>query len=513
MTRFPGAALVAGVKSGVGIARGALSAFLLLAVSAAGADPRPWVEARSANFVVVSDAGAREARRIAARFEQIRDVFHRLWPKARLGTGEPTLILAAKDEASLRDLLPEFFDKKGATRVSGVFFRTPELQYVALRADVGDELSGMNPYHVLYHEYVHAIVDLNFESMPLWLGEGLADYWGNTIVRDHAISQGRAIPYYVQLLRERGPMPLRALLKVDHQSPEYNENTRASVFYAQSWALVHFLMTDEQGTGRAQIDAFLTLLGKGVPEEDALVRAFGDLSRLEKGLNEYIRQYAFRYAVRKGDFAPKVDAISVRNLPPAESFAVRGGFMAQHGRTQEAAALLGEALRLDPGLAVVHEARGLLAWREERRDEARVCFGRAAELQSKSAITYFLHGKLILEGSDPQRLEAAAAAFQRAVDLNHDSAPAYAMLAQTLAQTGAPPERTLPLARRAVGLEPSVAEHHFVVARILMDAGRMDEAASEIGRALGVSRDDSPRGFARKLLEFASGAARRPASS
>jgi hypothetical protein len=210
--------------------RGAAAVLLFLGTTSVGAGTRPWVEARSLNFTVVSDAGAREARRIAARFEQIRDVFHGLWPKARLGTGEPTLILAAKDEASLKELLPEFFEKKGATRVSGVFFRTQELQYVALRADVGDEQQGMNPYHVLYHEYVHAIVDLNFESMPLWLGEGLADYWGNTIVRDDAVSQGRAIPYYVQLLRERGPMPLRALLKVDHDSPEYNENTRASVF-------------------------------------------------------------------------------------------------------------------------------------------------------------------------------------------------------------------------------------------------------------------------------------------
>jgi TPR repeat protein len=481
-------------------------AFLWLATPALAAESRPWVEARSANFTVVSDAGTREARRIASRFEQIRDVFHGLWPKARLGTGEPTLILAAKDEASLKELLPEFFEKKGATRVSGVFFRTAELQYVALRADVGDELQGMNPYHVLYHEYVHAIVDLNFESMPLWLGEGLADYWGNTIVRDDAIHQGRAIAYYVQLLRERGPMPLRALLKVDHKSPEYNENERASVFYAQSWALVHFLLTDTQGTGPAQINNFLGLLGKGMSEDDALVRAFGDLSRLEKDLNDYIKQYAFRYAVKKGDYAPKADAISVRELPPAESLAVRGGFMAQHGRTREAAALLDEALSLDPSLPVVHEGRGLLAWREEKREDARACFAKAAELHSASAITYFLHGTLLLDGSDPKRLEAAAAAFQRAVDLNHDSAPAYAMLAQTLAQTGAPPERTLPLARRAVGLEPTVAQHHFVVARILLEAGRMDEAANEIGRALGVARDDRERDYARKLLEFATNA-------
>jgi TPR repeat protein len=179
--------------------------------------------------------------------------------------------------------------------------------------------------------------------------------------------------------------------------------------------------------------------------------------------------------------------------------------MAERGRIREAAPLIDQAARLDPGLAVVHEGRGLLAWRQDKRDEARAAFARAAELQSTSAVTHYLHGTLLLEGpEDPKGLEAAAAAFQRAVELNHDSAPAYAMLAQTLARTGAPPEQTLPLARRAVGLEPTVASHHFVVARILLDAGRIDEAEKEIGRALGVARDDGERDYGRRLLDFAS---------
>src|SRR5215831_14319025 len=103
-------------------APGAVAVLLLAACPPGSAAAHSWVEARSANFTVVSDAGAREAVRVATRFEQIRDVFHGLWPRARLGTGEPTLILAARDEASLRELLPEFFARKGGTRVSGVFF-------------------------------------------------------------------------------------------------------------------------------------------------------------------------------------------------------------------------------------------------------------------------------------------------------------------------------------------------------------------------------------------------------
>jgi tetratricopeptide (TPR) repeat protein len=370
---------------------------MLWAPFSAQAEARPWVEAKSPNFTVVSDAGIKEARRIAARFEQVREVFHRLWPKARLGTGEPIVILAARDEGSLKELLPEFYEKKGAKRVSGVFFRSPERQYVALRADVGDEQQGMNPYHVLYHEYVHALLDLNFDRMPVWLGEGLADFFGNTIVRDDAITQGRPIARYVQLLRQRGTLPLPVLLKVDHESPEYNEDTRASVLYAQSWALVHFLLTDETGNGPRQINTFLALLGQGVRDEDAIVRAFGDLKRLEKDLDDYIRQYTFRYGVRKGDFAPRSEAIAARELAPAESLAERGGFMGLHGPTQQAAALLDEALRLDPGLAAVHEGRGLLAWREGKRDEARAAFEKALAMNPTHVSTLYGFGRFLLQ--------------------------------------------------------------------------------------------------------------------
>jgi len=482
-----------------------IAVFVLAAAGgAASADTRPWVEARSANFVVVSDAGAKEARRIAARFEQIRGVFHSVWPTARLGTGEPIVILGAKNEGSLKELLPEYWEKKGAKRIAGVFFRSPERQYVALRTDLGDEVQGMNPYLLLYRAYVHALLDLNFESMPVWLGEGLADFWGNTIVRDDAISQGKPFAHHVQVLRERGIMPLRVLLKVDHQSPEYNEETRASVFYAQSWALVHLLLTDGTSAGAKQLNAFLALRGQGVPEDDALVRAFGDLTRLEKELDRYIRQYAFRYSVRKGDFAAKDEAIAVRSLSPAESLAVRGAFMAQRDRKQEARALLDDALSLDPSLAVAHEGRGFLAWREGRNDDARAAFAQAAALDSKSALTHFLYGTLLLEGPDDAKsLEAAAAAFQRSVDLNHDSAPAYAMLAQTLARTGTPPELALPLARRAVSLEPATASHRLTVARLLIEAGKAEDARKEIARALALAKSYAERAYAGRLLDWA----------
>ena len=52
---------------------------------------------------------------------------------------------------------------------------------------------------------------------------------------------GRVKEEHVYDLRERF-IPLAELLAVDHKSPLYNEGDRRGVFYAESWALVHYLL-------------------------------------------------------------------------------------------------------------------------------------------------------------------------------------------------------------------------------------------------------------------------------
>src|SRR5271157_5978292 len=46
-----------------------------------------WLEVRSPNFTVVSNAGEREARRTAAQFEEFREVFHAAFPRLSTDLG------------------------------------------------------------------------------------------------------------------------------------------------------------------------------------------------------------------------------------------------------------------------------------------------------------------------------------------------------------------------------------------------------------------------------------------
>ena len=96
----------------------ALFAATLLPVCAAAADK--WVEARTPNFIVVSNAGESQARKTAIQFEQVRALFRESLPAAKSHTS-PIIIFAVKNEDSLRELLPEFWAQRGQTHPGGIF--------------------------------------------------------------------------------------------------------------------------------------------------------------------------------------------------------------------------------------------------------------------------------------------------------------------------------------------------------------------------------------------------------
>jgi hypothetical protein len=80
-----------------------------------------WIENSCSNFTVISNASEKEARKIADRFEQIREAFQSAFPKLRTEIGKPVVIFAVKDEEFLELLLPEYWEAKGHTHPAGVY--------------------------------------------------------------------------------------------------------------------------------------------------------------------------------------------------------------------------------------------------------------------------------------------------------------------------------------------------------------------------------------------------------
>ncbi len=108
--------------------------FCFFACMFAYAGEKRWVEVRSPHFRVLSDGSDKDARRIAREFEQMRTVFASGFPNLRLDSGAPLLVLAPRDEPSMKALAPQLWKEKGA-KPAGYFQHGWEKQFAVVRLD------------------------------------------------------------------------------------------------------------------------------------------------------------------------------------------------------------------------------------------------------------------------------------------------------------------------------------------------------------------------------------------
>jgi hypothetical protein len=157
---------------------------LLTSLFAVLAAPSPakresWVEARSPNFIVVCNADEKEARKTAVQFEQIRALFRASLKAASQHQSPVMTILAVKDERSLSEIMPEYWTR-GSNHPAGLFAASVNQFFMAVDLTA----PGSNPYETIYHEYYHSLISPYFPNLPLWLTEGLEDYYGNTEITE-----------------------------------------------------------------------------------------------------------------------------------------------------------------------------------------------------------------------------------------------------------------------------------------------------------------------------------------
>jgi len=242
-----------------------------------------WVEVQSPHFVVRSDAGEKVALRTARQFEVFRAALCELWPWADVDPTVPLVVYAARNEASLRELVPSLPERAG-----GTFLSLGDQHVVVLRTDLPVPRPGEgSPFNVLYHEYAHFVLDQGFEDLPPWIHEGVAEFLSGTLVEDDGIEVGRPIPAHRRLLRETRLMPIVDLFAVSPSSPDLVEEGRARLFYAESWALVHCLMQSRRGE-KSRLSAYLDRRREGVAAE-AAARELGDPKALLRELEGYVR--------------------------------------------------------------------------------------------------------------------------------------------------------------------------------------------------------------------------------
>jgi len=433
-----------------------LGLLLLAAVSLGlrAASKEAWVEVRSAHFVAYSDAGEAEARRALKGFEGIRSVFQGIFPGIRVDPPKPMIILVVEDQASMKRLLPREFEGRDPKSPSGIFASGPDRNYALLRLDVDQQAD--QPYFVLFHEYTHSIVHQNFPALPTWLDEGLADFYGATEIQSDRVLLGRVPTGRLARLRQGDALPLETLLQVTQASPHYREGEKTGMFYAQSWAFVHFLLMDEKARKAGLFQAFLKAHAESTGALAAAREGFGDLASLQTTLNQYARRSSFAFlnlplAVELTD-----KDFQSRSLDHAEALVVRAEFL-QHTRQPEAAELLlAEASRTAPRLPGLHTALAQGHLLRGELEQARAAFELALHLGSRDFRVPYQLARLAQDrlGSGPSDSTQILVWLEAVRALRPDFPGLHMALCRQYTWEPRDSARALQAGRAAVELEP-----------------------------------------------------------
>jgi tetratricopeptide (TPR) repeat protein len=478
----------------------------------ATAAPAPWFEVKSAHFTVITDAGEKGGRRTAWQFEQIRSALVQIWPWARIDTGRPFIVFAARDEGTLKTLGPQYWEGK---RFRPVSFGSQgrDKHFIAVRTDVHEpDDVGMNPYQSAYWSYVSAVFNRSFpRRVPAWYARGIAEVMSNTIVRDKELHVGRPMPWNLQTVRERPLVPLGELLSADYSSRWLTQEVDVRIFDANAWALVHYLMFGEDRAFSPKVNQFNRLLYDGTDPDVAVREAFGDMKPYQDGMRRYVERSLFSYARVPVSLDTRPEAYAVRALPPAEAAALRGEFLVAMNRPVEARVFATEAAKADPSLPGPWEIEADLLEREKRPGEAKAAYAKAAERGSKRAHVHYRLAQLEWSPNPDQATrERLAASLEKARALEPDSANTLSFLADVKVDLGRG-EEAVALARKAVEIEPAESYHRLTLARVLWSLQRPDEAVQAAQSALQAADDEIERKRAQEFLDFVARARRPPA--
>jgi len=323
------------------------SIFLLLLVASAVAtaheDSDRWIEVRSPRFTVVTNSGVVQGRRIAAQFERIRSIFHQSYPEIENDPELPVVILAVKRKDQFRQLAPKTYSSKQSLATHGLFVHASDKNYILMRLDA----EAGNPYPLVFHEYTHVFLREAYDRMPLWLNEGLAEFYENTEIYDQEVLLGEPNRQHLRFLREHTLLPLETLFATDERSFYYVDKKKGSVFHAECWALAHYLLLKDYGEKTSKVLEYTNLVNDDVDPVTAGSRVFGDLRKLQRNLDAYIGRGSFNHFSTKFSTKLVSSEFEVNSFSLAQARNVQTDYLVASGRLEESRLLSESVLTED----------------------------------------------------------------------------------------------------------------------------------------------------------------------
>jgi hypothetical protein len=259
---------------------------IVFSMSARETEPSPWLEIHSTHFTVVTDAGEKKGKEVAFRFEQMRAVFASLLMKDRLNEPVPLTILAFKNDKDYYKSAP--LQQGQPISVPGFFVPGEDQNFIVLN------LFEEEPWRAVAHDFAHRLMNYNYPPVEGWFDEGIAEYFSSIRVDNRQVEIGgdpelnsvytedllgnqqearNPLKSLTELLGGQVWLALPDLLTMKHETATYHEATHHTLFYAQSWMTVHYLLNKKL---LPQTGAYFDLVeNQHVSVEEAVQKAYG----------------------------------------------------------------------------------------------------------------------------------------------------------------------------------------------------------------------------------------------
>jgi thioredoxin-like negative regulator of GroEL len=443
-----------------------------------------WIQVRSKNFYLIGNAPEKEIRKVATRLEQFRETFRLLFQTANLTASIPTNVVVFKSDSAYKPFKPKRADGKTDNFIAGYFQPGEDVNYITLSTEGEDA----DTFGTIFHEYVHFIIDTNFgkSEVPPWFNEGLAEYYQTfSIEEDQKVKLGLPQSEHLALLSQTKFIPLDTLFKISNYALHQNGAHSRSIFYAESWALIHYLLLNKKG---ANLDKFLALLLKDVPAERAFQEAFQmGYADMEKLLRKYVEQSTYQYVYitfkNKLTFETEMQASP---LSEAESNAYLGDLLYHTNRADDAELYLRNALNLKPDSSMANTTLGMVKIRQRKYDEAKACLEKAISQDQKNHHAFYRYAYLLsrenrdefgyVNAYPDDRIAKMRELLKKAIALKPSYTESYELLAFVNLVNNEQLDESVALLKTALKYQPGSQRYAVRIAEILARQNKFADA-------------------------------------
>jgi len=495
-------------------------------------DEPKWIEVHTAHFSVITDAGEKRGREVALRMEQMRAIFGQLLQKDKLKMPVPITVIALKSDKQYGTVAPAKQSMAGGFYVPGW-----DRVYIVLNLFESD------PWRSVAHPLAHYLLNYNYPPAQGWFDEGLAEYFGAIQIgkqveiggdpelapewHEDIFDELRRDPNVPQSLTQLVSSPVWLsmvdLFTMKHDGSGTREGTHNTLYYAQSWMVVHYLLNKNK---MPEVGTYFDLvLNQKVPVEKAMVQAFDmspaqmedavkiyfkSLSGLGIALDQAKKPVANPVDTQQPDhFALPFDVdeigMPVTSINEEEARAVIDDVMARVPEHRDQALHDLQQLTADP--KDNEAARRALArddLRQRRFDAAADELEKATELNPRDPWIWYYRAALKYQKAQATRQEMQGLAnmmqdLRAVADWYPELADAYNMLGIARVEGGGI-NSALEAQRQAIALAPRNVEYQFNLGQIYI-AGKKWDLAREVFTRLKAGPDRAAATAAKQQLD------------